>query len=219
MARPNLTNYEIESLKRKLIDAAIYVNKKDGFNSVSIKTISSYSKINSAIIYKYFKNLDELIIYSYVDTLYNYYEEIKKINFKDLSNVEIYILTWKEFCRFSYNNKEIIDTLFFEGNEFDLDHIVSDYSRLYNKSYNISNESVLNMLSKSNLYERNLQVLRPILPKKYTKEEIDNINSLLINNFQVYLKNLISNKISISENAFTDIICDSNKTMLDILSK
>ena len=136
MARPNLTNYEIESLKRKLIDAAIYVNKKDGFNSVSIKTISSYSKINSAIIYKYFKNLDELIIYSYVDTLYNYYEEIKKINFKDLSNVEIYILTWKEFCRFSYNNKEIIDTLFFEGNEFDLDHIVSDYSRLYNKSYN-----------------------------------------------------------------------------------
>lgn len=219
MARPNLTKVEIDALKMKLINAAIYVNKNNGFDNISIKTIASYSKINSAIIYKYFKNLDELIIYSYVDKFYTYYDELKKINFKNLDEIEIYLLTWEQFCKFTYNNKEIVDTLFFEGKEFDLDYIILDYSKLYNRSYDISNESILNMLSKSNLYERNLHVLRPILSKLYNDKEIENINNLLINNFQVYLKHLIFNKIHISENEFINLICDSNKLLLDTLIK
>ena len=219
MARPNLTKVEIDALKMKLINAAIYVNKNDGFDNISIKTIASYSKINSAIIYKYFKNLDELIIYSYVDKFYTYYDELKKINFKNSDEIEIYLLTWEQFCKFTYNNKEIVDTLFFEGKEFDLDYIILDYSKLYSRSYDISNESILNMLSKSNLYERNLHVLRPILSKLYNEKEIENINNLLINNFQVYLKHLIFNKIHISENEFIILICDSNKLLLDTLIK
>lgn len=219
MARPILTPNEINNIKIKLIDAAIKIIKQNGFDSVSIKSVSSNSKINSAIVYKYFKNLDELIIYAYVDKFYNYYDEIAKVNFKEMDSVSTYITTWEHFSNFSYDNKEIIDTLFFEGKEFDLNRIINDYSMLYKKQNNITNEYILNMLAKNNLYERNFQVLRPILNKIYNDDEISVINKILINNFQVELKNLIHKKVLLSKKDFVNTICYSNDFLINSLLK
>lgn len=217
MARPILTKKEIDDIKINLINAAINVIKKSGFDDISIKTIASFSKINSAIIYKYFKNLDELIIYAYVDKFYSYYDEIAKVDFKDMNQLEIYIITWKYFADFAYDNKEILNTLFFEGEEYDLKHIINDYSLLYNKKNNITNESILNMLAEDNIYERNFHVLKPILTEKYSDDEILIINKLLINNFQVELKNLLQNKISLSKEDFVNAICNSNNFLIKSL--
>lgn len=219
MARPVLTENEVNSIKIKLIDSAISLIKNNGIDSISIKTVSSASKINSAIIYKYFKNLDELTIYAYVDSFYNYYDKIAKINFKQLNTLDAYLLTWKYFASFAYNNKEIVNTLFFSGHEFNLKHIINDYSLLYKKKYNITNESVLNMLSKSNLYERNFQVLQPTLLKNLSDDEIHIINNLLINNFQVELKKIINNGKNITEESFIKNIYDSNYLIIKSLQK
>lgn len=217
MARPILTKKEIDDIKINLINAAINVIKKSGFDDISIKTIASFSKINSAIIYKYFKNLDELIIYAYVDKFYSYYDEIAKVDFKEMNQLEIYIITWKHFADFAYDNKEILNTLFFEGEEYDLKHIISDYSLLYNKKNNITNESILNMLAEDNIYERNFHVLKPILTEKYSDDEILIVNKLLINNFQVELKDLLQNKISLSKEDFVNAICNSNNFLIKSL--
>lgn len=217
MARPNLTNEEVKVIKRRLIDAAILIIKNADFNSISIKSVAEISKMNSATIYKYFKNLDELIIYSYVDKLESYHKSIEEVNYTNHSALETYILTWKYFAAFAYDNKEIINTLFFSGNNFDLNKIIKDYFDLYNKKFNILKPSVLNMLSKSNLYERNLQVIKPILSKKYNLDEINIINDILINNFKVLLINTINKNTNYSKEEFVNKICISNEFLLKVI--
>ena len=81
------------------INATIELMEKEGIENLTIRKVAEQAKYNSATLYHYFSNLDELELFASVKCLDEYMQEtlIHKAEGKDFQ--EWYLGQWRCFCR------------------------------------------------------------------------------------------------------------------------
>lgn len=194
MPRPSMSAKTIANNKIRIIDAAIEMIRENGIQSVTARSLGSRINMNSALLYRYFKDIDEVILFACVHVLQEYTREMTDAHRAyeesddEISNEYIYMLSWELFCKHAFSNPEEFNTLFFSKHSEELGKTISEYYDLFPPDRNAEDDIVLEVMYRTaDLSNRNLMVLTPVLKGRKTEKEIKIINEMTISYFYTLL--------------------------------
>lgn len=203
MGRPAMSPDTIRENKVKIINAAIQMIRENGTQSVSARSIGNQIDMNSALIYRYFKDINEVILFACVNVLQEYNEDMSASFSKyedqmsgsaanELSDEEIYYISWDIFCKHAFNHPEEYNILFFSKHSNRLPAVIREYYELFPRIRKEKDDYIIEgMYRTSNLRSRNLLLLIPVLSSRYSEKEIILINDLTVSFFYGLITELI----------------------------
>ena len=210
MGRPAMSAETIRNNKISIISAAMDMIRESGIRSVSARTLGARIGMNSALIYRYFKDIDEVVLFACVHVLQEYTQDMNEArrNFDsaedELSDLDIYLLSWELFCKHAFNNPAEYNMLFFSRHSAVLSRIISEYYDLFPHGRGDEDDIILEgMYRTSNLRNRNLILLIPVLAERKTEQEIILINDLTVSYFFALLVQLINNDMGVTSESQT----------------
>lgn len=115
-------NKKHSELKRKRImnfflDAAEKIIKKDGFDSLSIRNVSDEAGYNSATLYNYFENFDQLTAFVVIRNMAEYLSDSMKI-LQDITDpLNNYISLWEIYCLHSFRSPSVYTYAYSSGEQ------------------------------------------------------------------------------------------------------
>lgn len=161
----------------------------EGIEHVSIRRISQAAGFNSATIYLYFKDADELVTLACMGYLEAYCRTLAADLPKLRSSREVYTHTWKVFALHAFSNPQIFYHLFFAEHSCPLNQIVARYYEIYPNQLLSTDATIREMLLKGDLHNRNMQILLPLCRSLgRTDEQAELINDLTICYFKMLLE-------------------------------
>lgn len=175
------------------IDAASKIMNEEGVKSITIRRVADMAGYNSATLYNYFENLDELILYASIRHLKEYTLSLSQYLNNVESNIDKYYKIWESFCRFSFSNPEIYNNLFFGKHSNSISNIIEEYYSIFPEELGSHSQELLSMLLKRNLYQRNLAFLKVIAADGYLKTEcLNDLNEMTILLYQGMLTKILN---------------------------
>ncbi len=189
MGRPKLKQTASDAIKQRLIESTRKRIKAEGLSGVTIRNIAQDASLNSAVLYKYFENLDELLLFACVDTLRDYTAALleAEASTEAFTPRERYMTSWTLFCRHAFSNPESIRHLFFSAQSARLKPVIQEYYRLFPGEFGDMPQCLQQMLLEADLSCRNLAVLQPVLEGKIPPHELVLRNELTIAAFYMLL--------------------------------
>lgn len=203
MGRPPLSEEQNAAVKIRLIDTVRELLDECGLKCITIRSVAARMGVNSAIIYKYFTDLDELVVYACVDYLKSYIQELTEAQrgLESGDKKALYLLSWRLFCRYAFRYPQIYSFLFFGRHSGELSHIVEEYYKLYPRQLEGLPTSLHGMILATNLKMRNMEVLQPLLEGSASKEETAMINDITVASFRSLLSEMLDEDCGISAEA------------------
>lgn len=167
------------------IDAADEIISEKGIESLTIRGVSDIAGYNSATLYGYFSSLDHLIYYTYMKHITEFDQLLRpafEMSGKPSKSFEV---TWRLFCKFAFENPNVIYTFMFSPYSKNFSEILEDYKQIYSDDFKTSlgegnellfKDSIFDVvLVKLQLFEKGLNI---------SAEEIDEMNSFIQTYFQ-----------------------------------
>lgn len=145
------------------IEATEQIILTDGIENISIKKIAELAGYNSATIYNYFENLEELILYASIHYLKIYLQDLKKEIKDTMTSKEIYIKIYEIFTKHSFARPEIFNTLFFGKFSNQLEKVISKYYEIFPKEFQNQNDVIKEMLSQHDIYKRDIPLIEAMI--------------------------------------------------------
>lgn len=205
MGRPSMSAEEIRNNKIAIIRSAIEMIREGGTASVTARSLGSRVGMNSALIYRYFKDIDEVILFACIHVLQEYTADMSsarrnyEASCKEVSDEYIYLLSWELFSKHAFNNPEEYNTLFFSRHSANLKDAIKEYYLLFPHDSTEKDDIILEgMFRTSSVRDRNLILLIPVLEGRKTNQEIIIINDMTVAYFFSLLVQLIGNKQDIT---------------------
>lgn len=223
MGRPAMSAELIRTNKIKIIKAAMEMICESGIQSVSARPLGTRAGINSALIYRYFRDIDEVILFACVHVLQEYSEDMvhfsKAMSGDDdtVDDAGIYLLSWELFCKHAFSNPEEYNTLFFSRHSADLEAVIKEYYELFPHETPDDSDIMLEaMFRTSNITSRNLLLLIPVLESKCSEKEIILINDITVAFFYSLLVKLADNDFGATVESQTQRMLDACRHLADL---
>ncbi len=163
------------------IDAAAQIMDEEGIEFVTIRKVADMAGYNSATLYNYFKNLDELILYASIRHLREYTLNLAKYIESTRNSIDRYLKIWESFCRYSFWNPQVYNIIFFGKHSDSIPEIVEEYYSIFPEELGEHTEDLLPMLLQSDLYARNLVLLQKIQSDGYMdKKDLHSANEMTV---------------------------------------
>lgn len=168
-------------MMKYFIDAVDKIIKEEGIDSLTIRKISDIAGFNSATIYNYFRNLNELMFFSSIKYLENYAHDLPNY-VKDCTNsLDTFMAIWKCFCYHSYSNPRAYYNLFFEEGVDPSNSSIKNYFHIFSDELSNQSEELLPMLLGERIYDRNLTVLKSCADDGFIREEdLEQVNEMIL---------------------------------------
>ncbi len=216
MGRPAMSPEIVRNNKVALIRSAMEMIRESGIQSVSARSLGSRVGMNSALIYRYFKDIDELVLFACVHALQDYTEEMANAT-KDLDpdtddsyDEKVYLLSWEYFCKHAFSNPEEFNTLFFSRHSAELSDVIREYLELIPPERDSSGDFVLEaMFRTASLQSRNLILLIPLLEGKRSDQDIILVNDMTIAFFFALLTQLLGHDRGVTPESQTARMLDA----------
>ena len=96
------------------IQVAIQIIQEEGLNALSIRKVAQRAGYNSATLYYYFSNFEELCIFSCMHLIDEYAKELQSYLAQARTPLEKYLKIWECFCIYSFRNPDEFWLLFFK---------------------------------------------------------------------------------------------------------
>lgn len=218
MGRPPLDRKAAGKVSACLIQATQELIVAEGLESVTIRKIAQKSDLNSATLYRHFEDLDELLLFACVDLFKCYVSDLIQSGKRNsLSTpLDIYMVSWELFCRYAFQYSEGINHLFFSKHSHRLGHVVRAYYDLFPEQLEGMSGSLQTMVRTSNLYQRNMDVLRPLIQESASADQLQLINDLTVSYFRMLLNEKIDCKDEIDNDAQTKRMLHVCKLLLTL---
>lgn len=202
MPRPPLDEDTKKEVTIRLIRATQSIIFSEGLDGITIRKIAETAKVNSAILYKYFQDLDELLLFANTDLLKDYAKDliIQSKNNTMSQPKQAYLLNWKLFCHYSFKYPECMNHLFFCKHSDDLKRIIQSYYDLFSEQLEEMNVTLHALIQSGNLYQRNLEILQPLFKGRISKKRIDLINNLTVSYYRMLLNEKIAGGDAVDNN-------------------
>lgn len=211
MGRPSMSPEAIRNNKIALIKGAMETIHESGVQSVSARSLGSRVGMNSALIYRYFKDIDEVILFACVHALQEYTKEMV-LSSKDMDpdndesyDEDIYMLSWKIFCKHAFSNPEEFNILFFSRHSRNLPDVLKEYMDLFPPDRDTSSDVFLEaMFRATSLHDRNFMLLLPLLEGRRSDKDIILVNDMTIAFFYVLLIQLLGKDSNVTPESQTE---------------
>lgn len=211
MARARYSKDEKQQIRVKFIEAAINILKNEGIDRITIRRVGELAGYNSATLYLYFQDVDELKTYASMKIFEEYCESIaigvEQKKFKD--EYQTYMYSWVLFCNTAFKYPQVFYHLFFVPHTVALESVICHYYELFPNHLTNITGTLNDMIHKSSLEMRNYQVLYPLVQAGIIEKK----NVSIINRLSVcFFKRLLEEKMELG-----DAISDTRQTrkMLD----
>ncbi len=115
-----MSNKEIQQQRmyRYFIDACQDLISEIGIENLTIRNISDKAGYNSATLYNYFTNLEELVALALLDNVKPYFYSLEALQDKNLDPTHFFLITWREYARYSFEKPQTFKRVF-ESRESD----------------------------------------------------------------------------------------------------
>lgn len=174
-------------IMKYFIDAALQIIEKEGVENVTIRKVAVLAGYNSATLYNYFENLDHLLFYSSMKYLRQYLIKLQNLEMpKD--KLERFFIIWRTFAEEGFSNATFFHQIFYTDYDMAFNDAVRQYYEIYPEELENLSEDLLPMLTETNLYKRDLEVLSACVKAGLIREEdLEPINDMIILLFQGFL--------------------------------
>ena len=181
------------------IEATQELILNEGIENLSIKKIADTAGYNTATIYNYFEDLEELILYSSIDYLKIYLKDLKSEINSNMKAIEMYETIYKVFVHHSFEKPEIFHTLFFGKYSYKLEKIIKKYYEIFPDDITGQTDITKSVLVEGNIHNRDLPVIKQMIKEgSILEEEAPYIMEAIVRIHQSYLENILQQREQIS---------------------
>ncbi|QYR65973.1 TetR/AcrR family transcriptional regulator [Fusobacterium animalis] len=181
------------------IEATQELILNEGIENLSIKKIADTAGYNTATIYNYFEDLEELILYSSIDYLKIYLKDLKSEINSNMKAIEMYEIIYKVFVHHSFEKPEIFHTLFFGKYSYKLEKIIKKYYEIFPDDITGQTDITKSVLVEGNIHNRDLPVIKQMIKEgSILEEEAPYIMEAIVRIHQSYLENILQQREKIS---------------------
>lgn len=171
---------------------------EEGEEGVSIRKIASRSGYNSATLYTYFDDVDELLTVASLTYLEDYCRALSVEMKKRTTALDTYLMTWELFGQYAFKYPHIFDRLFFTKHSTPLEKTIARYYEAFPDQLESIGGAVEQMLRGGTLEIRDLPVLTPVADAGVIHhEDVELISSLAV----AYFRKLLDEKRSLGDAA------------------
>lgn len=182
----------------------------EGIDQVSIRKVAQCAGYNSATIYSYFQDADELITLASIGYLENYCKTVVADIPQMKSPYEAYLHIWRVFSLHAFSSPQIFYHLFFYHHSTPLKSMINRYYEIYPNQVSGSNEMIHDMLLEGKLENRNLKIFRPAAKQLHLQEdEIGLVNDFTICYFKKLLEEHCGQEGTIAVEHSTQLMIDA----------
>lgn len=179
------------------VNAADEILSSPGAEPITARNVATRAGYNVATLYNYFSNLNHLVLFTSVKYLHAYAKDLFLLVQSNLKPADYYVSAWELFCRHSFENPDKFHSIFFGefSNEVVADTIKT-CSEVFTESSNDNFIDYIPLLKLSDLYERDLLVLKDLTKENPSLNEEDTlkISQMIILIYQSMIYNLMSEK-------------------------
>lgn len=164
------------------ITAADEIIQNEGIEKATIRNIAKRAGYNSATIYNYFNDLEHLIFFTKISHLEVYKARLYNEITDDLNPLEELINIFRIFAEETFKNPNDFYDLFFSKYSLKLNETVTLYHKIYPERLNTKNNRLKAMLSRNDIYKRNMALVDNCVEHGYfsNKKDAKKINELMI---------------------------------------
>lgn len=178
--------------RKEIVISFIHVTRQiidtEGIEGVSIRKIAQKTGFKSGNLYRYFKDVDELITLTAFSYLKNYYLSMTKEYLENLTSDNLYINVWQSFCQYIFESPEVFCYLFFHPHSIPLKETIDYYFSLFPEQLDLSSGPYWEMLHENTLQSRNMKLLTPMVEEQIITEK----RAALINDLSIgYCRQLL----------------------------
>lgn len=190
-ANKEISNKEMQK-KRMLsyfIEATQQIMEEEGLENISIRKIAKRAGYNSATIYNYFTDIDQLILLASMKYFRNYTIALSKHIREDGDPYQNFLNVWNFFCDTSLEYPQIFYNLFFNKHSAHLDEIVKIYYGIFPDELGVHAPIIQEMFTGQSISERNRKLMLPLVQSGDIQLEfLDTANDICIYCFKAILQ-------------------------------
>ena len=197
-------------IKKQYIECAAKILRSEGQAAVTIRNLGSQLGHNSATLYSYFKDLDELMTYVAFKFRREYLLELSKMITSDMSATQQYIKLYEIYCEYSFSYPYLFLNIYFGPYSKQLKTIFDQYYDLFPEEY-VGQADVVNvLLSQADTYKGDQEALMYLAKDGVVKrEEIEFLSKVIVRVHASYMYELLHNpglSITIARKEFMDYL-------------
>ncbi|ADL13751.1 TetR/AcrR family transcriptional regulator [Acetohalobium arabaticum] len=212
-----IQNNDIKKIRiaKLFIEATAQIIDEEGIEEVTIRKIAKITGYNSATIYNYFDNCNQLISFAamkfindYVQALPDYIDEVS-------NPLERTISVWQCFCEYCFKKPQIYYAIFTANIGDKPENLICNYYTLFPEELGDPPQDLVPMLMESNFSKRCEKLLQPCIQEGYfTPEKAKEINELIRLVYQGMLSLIINNRLNYSTEEAVQRTMQHIKTIL-----
>lgn len=178
--------------KKRFIEETYRLISTEGIGAVSIRRIGREMNCNTANIYRYFKDLDELVTYASLRYLAGYLDDVAKCYEISENTLDTYLLVWECFARHAFAHPHKFQALFFGRHSRAMEEIIRNYYELFPEDMEGIAPALEQVFTTGSFDRRDfLLISRCVEDGWFTEEDARYLNILLIHLFMGFHKELL----------------------------
>lgn len=191
MGRMRYSQDERDRMTALFVNVTRAIMDREGADQVSIRKVAKSAGYNSATMYLYFKDVDELITMASLSYLVDYCRALAKAQKGWRSARDTYIYAWEIFCRHAFLYPHVFYRIFFFQHSTPLEQTIERYYEIFPHQLDDIDGAVKQMLRGGTLESRDYRVLRPLVEEG----EIGEQSAALVSTMAVgHFRQLLSEK-------------------------
>lgn len=160
-----------QRVMRYFIDAAREIANTEGIESINIRSVADKAGYNSASLYNYFDNLDQLIAFTCIDMMSEWLRDLSELSEKDGDELDQYILGWKSFCLHSFAEPTAYAYVYASnGSEKNIEYF-DDYAKAFPSTFENIPDVLMEMFQAKTIEEQEEIVICPCIQAGFFSHE------------------------------------------------
>lgn len=190
---------KVARMRRYLIETTEDLIQDDGFPAVTLRKIADETGYNTATIYNYFKDLNELLLFSSLKSSKSYNRELSARLDDSMNAMERYICIFRIFSKHTFARPEIYYNMFYGKHSENLGEILQRYYNLFPEELGSYGETVSRMLACGDIFERERMITASIYEEGFaTKEDTIEMSRMAVYSHEYMLRELCEQKEGIT---------------------
>ena len=196
MKKTNGTPYFKDLSRKDYVVMASRIIKSEGVGAISIRRIATELGCSSASMYRYFKNLDELLFYAQLDALNEYILELSNREKEWKGIWDMYFGIWRAYATEAFKKPEAFECIFYRDINKDLGEALREYYEMFPEAIVRVSPLIKEMLEIPGYYDRDYLICRRLVEEKEIAEEnARKLNHVLCTLFLGYFKFVQENAV------------------------
>ncbi len=196
MKKTNGTPYFKDLSRKDYVVMASRIIKSEGVGAISIRRIATELGCSSASMYRYFKNLDELLFYAQLDALNEYILELSNREKEWKGIWDMYFGIWRAYATEAFKKPEAFECIFYRNINKDLGEALREYYEMFPEAIVRVSPLIKEMLEIPGYYDRDYLICRRLVEEKEIAEEnARKLNHVLCTLFVGYFKFVQENAV------------------------